>query len=119
VAPVPDLGGMVGGLVGGLVSLAGTVASTALGAVMAWLGRLVNVMGAVAAGVLSFLPDAEDLGLEIPGGWLVGYSWFNEFFPVAETLVWLGVLTAAMVIPVVWHLAVTVYHLIPKPWMGT
>jgi len=116
---MPDIPSIVGGLIGGLLGMAGDAVGTAVQAVMSWLGSAVDAMAGVAAEVIELLPDATDLGLSIPDGWLVGYTWLNGFLPLSETLTWLGVLLTVAVAVTTWRVAVTLYHLIPKPWMGT
>jgi len=116
---VPDVGAFVGGIVDGIVSFGGDVIGTAVGAVMSWVGNVVNGLASVVAGILGYLPDATDLGLSIPSGWLVGYAWLNGFVPLGEMIAFIAILAAAQLGPIVWHSLVTVYHLIPKPFIGT
>lgn len=106
-------------LVGGLLSLGGDVVGTAVGAVMGFVGSVVDGLAEVAASLVALLPEAGDLGLEIPAGFVLGWSIFNTFLPLTETFAMLGVLVLASIAPIVWHLGITVYHLIPKPFVGT
>lgn len=116
---MPDFGGIAQGIVGGLLGFAGTVAGNMIGAVMGWLGSVVQGLAIVADGVLQLLPDATDLGLSIPGGWLHGYAWLNGFVPLSELLAFCVILVGVQMAPVIWRLAIDAYHLIPKPWVGT
>lgn len=109
----------VGGIVGGILDIGGDIVATAVGAVMSWLGTAVEAMAAVAENVIDLLPDAADLGLEIPGGWIYGYSIVNTFLPISEALAFVAVFTVLVIGAVAFRLAVIVYHLIPKPLMGT
>lgn len=116
---MPDIGGIVGGVIGGLLGIGQDIIGTAVGAAMSWLGFAVDAMAQAAAEVMNLLPDAGDLGLTVPSGWLLGYGWLDGFLPLHETVAFLGVLVTAAMAVVAWRVAVVVYHLIPKPWMGT
>jgi len=116
---MPDIPQIVGNLVGGLLGLLGDAASTAVGAVMSWLGTAVEAVAQLAMRVVQLLPDATDLGFTIPTGWLHGYSMLNTFLPLSEALAIVLVFTAVAVAGTAFRIAVTVYHLIPKPLMGT
>jgi len=116
---VPDVVGFVGGIVDGIVSFGGDIVGTAVGGVMSWIGNVVNGLAEAVAGVLAYLPDATDLGLSIPDGWLVGYAWLNGFVPLGEMIAFILILAAAQLGPIIWQSLVTVYHLIPKPFIGT
>lgn len=89
------------------------------GAFMGILGGIVDALLAVVNAVMGLLPEAGDLGLDVPSGWIIGYTWIDRIVPLHEGLFWMGVLAAASVAPIVFHLAIAVYHLIPKPMMGT
>lgn len=88
-------------------------------AIFSWLGSVVDALAGLAASVLDLLPDAEDLNLEIPSGWIIGYTWANTVLPLTEAL---GLMTAVIAInvgAVVYRAAVVAWHLIPKPGIGT
>jgi len=116
---VPDILGIAGDLVGGLLGLAGDAVATAIGAVMGWLGTAVEAVAQLAMRVVALLPDATDLGFSIPSGWLHGYAMLNTFLPLAEALAIVLVFTGVAVAGTLFRIAVVVYHLIPKPMMGT
>jgi hypothetical protein len=86
---------------------------------MAFLGTVIQGLAAIASQVVALLPPAEDLGLSIPDGFVQGFSLFNQFLPLTELFALMGVLAAAAIATVAWHLGLTVYHLIPKPLSGT
>lgn len=119
MSPLDAIGDAVGGIVGGIAGLVGGVAETAVGAVMQWLGLAVEGMATIAAGVINLLPDAGDVVPDIPDGWIVGYAMLNTFLPVSEALAGAGLLLGIYAALGVFKLAVVVYHLIPKPLMGT
>lgn len=110
---------LVASIVGGLLGLAGDAVGTAVQAVMSWLGTAVEAVAQLAMHVVDLLPDAADLGLTIPSGWLHGYALLNTFLPISEALTAITLFTTVVVGGIAFRLAVTVYHLIPKPWMGT
>jgi len=109
----------MGELIGGLLSIGGEAAGTALGAAMSFVGSVVDGLAEVAASIVALLPEAGDLGLSIPSGFVLGWSIFNTFLPLTETFAMVTVLVVASVVPIAWHLGVTVWHLIPKPFVGT
>jgi hypothetical protein len=88
-------------------------------AVMAVVGGIVDALLAIVNVIIDLLPDAPDLGLSIPAGWIVAYTWIDQIVPLHEALFWTGTLAAAAMAPVVFHLAIAIYHLIPKPFSGT
>lgn len=90
-----------------------------VGALFTAIGAVVDALAAVAARVVGLLPDAGDLGLSVPSGWIVMYSWADRILPLHEALALFGIITATAVAPIVYHVAITVYHLIPKPFSGT
>lgn len=116
---MPDLVGLAGDLIGGLLGFAGDAVGTAVGAVMSLVGSMVEGLATVADALVDQLPDAGDLGLSVPSGWIYGYSIVNTFLPLTEALAFAVVIGAAFVALGVWRLGVTVYHLIPKPFIGT
>jgi len=77
-----------------------------------WVFSAVNAL-------LDLLPNAADLGLEAPTGWIRGYNVLDTFLPLHEALAAIAVILGVYVVVFGWRLAVTVYHLIPKPGMGT
>lgn len=93
--------------------------AVALGALMGILDAIVNALTGLISHIVDLLPDAGDLGLTIPSGWIIGYTWIDRIVPLHEALVWMGVLAAASVAPIAFHLAIAAYHLIPKPLSGT
>lgn len=104
---------------GGPVDVVIDVVGSLLGVVFTVIGAIVGVFAQMVANILDLLPDATDLALEIPSGWLYGYSWLNGFVPLSEMLAFAVILAGAQLVPVVWRSAVTLYHLIPKPMIGT
>lgn len=114
-----NIGDIVGQLIGGLLGIGGDIINTAFGAFMSFVGSAVNAVAGLADHVVALLPDATDLGLSIPSGWIYGYSILNTFLPLSEALTAVAIFTAIVVGGIAYRLAVTVYHLIPKPFMGT
>lgn len=106
-----------------------------------WFEHLSNVFGAVLSaggnvfldvlksaltffsgiveGLIGFLPDMPDLGLEPVTGWVHGYTYVNTFLPVSEALVVAGMYLIVSNAAFIWNLGVKAYHLLPKPGMGT
>lgn len=114
-----DVLGFLGGVIGGLLDLGAAAARTAVGAVLTFVGGVIDTLARAAAAVLELLPDAGDLGLEVPAGFIQGWSIFDQFLPLHETFAMLAVLVVASLLPIGWHLGITIYHLIPKPFSGT
>lgn len=110
---------VVGGLIGGLLDIAGDIINTAVGAVMSFVGSVVDGLAVLADAAVDLLPDTPDLGLDIPSGWIYGYTILNTWLPLTEALTMAGVFTAIVTAIIAFRLAVTVYHLIPKPFVGT
>jgi hypothetical protein len=101
---------VVGGLLGtGLLT----------GVIWGPIGILAGGLFSIADAAIGLLPDATDLGLVIPGGWIYGYSIVNTFLPLTEALAFAGVFVSLIVGGIVFRTAVTIYHLIPKPGVGT
>jgi len=94
-----------------------------VGVLTGWIWGPVNevakAVAAVAGVVVSLLPDAADLGLSIPGGWITGYTWLNSFLPLSEALGVVTIFLGIMLALLAFRVAVIVYHLIPKPGIGT
>ena len=109
---MPDIIGAVGGFLGGLVGTAANI-------VWAPIKAVVDGLAAVADGVVSMLPNATDLHLSIPSGWLIGYSWVDSFLPVHEAITAAGMFVTIVTGLFVFRVAVLIYHLIPKPGIGT
>lgn len=86
---------------------------------MGWLAGAVNAMAVMADQVVQLLPDATDLGLDGNTGWIAGYTLIDRFLPVHEMVAWLVVVAGFYVVVTTWRAGVTLYHLIPKPMMGT
>lgn len=106
-------------MIAGLLGFGGEMVGTAVGAVMGYVGSVVEGLALIAARVVDLLPEATDLGLEIPGGWLLGYSMVNSFLPLSEALAFVVVLVGIQAVALLARLAVVTYHLIPKPFVGT
>lgn len=101
--------------------LLGAVVNPIAGAILFFVGfvqQIIDGLLALASGVIALLPDA-DPNFSIPEGWLVGYAWVNSFLPLSECLAFAGLIAGALVLHMTWRMAVTVYHLIPKPLAGT
>lgn len=113
------IGDALGGIIGGIAGLTGAIAETAVGAVMSWLGLAVQGMAVIAGGVIDVLPDVGEVLPTVPSGWLSAYAMMNTFLPLSEALALTGVLVGIYAALGAWKLAVTIYHLIPKPLMGT
>jgi len=116
---MPDFVGFVGGIVGGIVGFVGDMVGTAVGAVMGYVGSVVEGLAMVAYRVVELLPDAADLNLTIPSGWLYGYDMLNTFLPISESLALVAIMVAVYAAAVLLRLGGFVYHLIPKPFIGT
>lgn len=102
------------------VILAGVIGT---GILTGWIWEPVKLIAEafapVADAVLDLLPDAEDLNLEIPSGFILGFSFLNTFLPLTEALAAIAGFVLIIVAGIGWRIAVTVYHLIPKPGVGT
>lgn len=92
-----------------------TIAQVIFDFIKSVVGGLMDLVGSIISG----LPNAGDLGLTVPSGWIQAYSWFDTFLPLHEALglvaMFVGIYLAIFSVRV----AVFVYHLIPKPLMGT
>jgi len=99
------------------------LAVVGVGVLTGWIWGPINevakVLAAVAGVVVSMLPDAADLGLTIPGGWITGYTWLNSFLPLTEALALVSIFVGIMLALLAFRVAVIIYHLAPKPGMGT
>lgn len=109
------LGELVGAIAGLVASLVGAV----VGALFSFLGAVLDFFAGLVAELLELLPDAADLGLEIPSGWLIGFQTMDAILPLHEALFWFGFMVGLRAAITLWHLAVRLYHLLPKPLMGT
>lgn len=105
-------------VVGGLLGTLGDVVGTLVGALFAALGEVVNALAELVDGIVDLLPDAPDLGLEL-GGFVYGFGIMDSFLPLHEALAYAVVLFGAANAGLVFRTAVTIYHLIPKPGVGT
>jgi len=97
----------------------GEVGATLFNAFFTAIQGLADAVFKVIGSMIDALPDAADLGIDIPDGFVVGYSFLNTFLPLSEALTIAGTALAGYVALFGWRLAVMVYHLIPKPLMGT
>lgn len=69
--------------------------------------------------IISMLPDAGDLGLTTMSGWIKGYTMLNTFLPISEGLAFAAIFATFIAASMAVRLATWIYHLIPKPGMGT
>lgn len=97
----------------------GEIGATLFNAFFAAVQALGDAVFAGIEAMIGALPDAGDLGIEVPTGIVQGYALLNTFLPLAEALVLAGLALAAYGTLFAWRLAVMIYHLIPKPLMGT
>jgi len=105
---IEDITDTIGGLFHGLADVAYGLVS-----------GLVDALASLVAQVLSFLPDAADLGLSTSSGWIRAYGLLDTFLPLHEALGYATILAGVITAGILWRLAVTIYHLIPKPFVGT
>jgi hypothetical protein len=95
-------------------------AGAIVAAVMDFIGTLAAGLAQLAQDtILNALPDAPDLGIPSLGGLVVGYAWLNTFLPIDTGITVAGLLLAAMLAKFAFRVALTVWHAIPKPFMGT
>lgn len=99
--------------------VASFVAGVLVGFIWDPIRAIAEVMAAMADVVVSQLPVAADLGLTPTSGWVKGYAMLNTFLPLTEALTLAGLMVALVVAGIALRVAVMVYHLIPKPGMGT
>jgi len=71
------------------------------------------------SGLVQGLPALPELPLPDLSGFIPAYNWLNAVFPVTEGLEAAAVLVAVIVAGTVIRAAITVWHVIPKPFMGT
>ena len=99
---------------------AGKLISGFFMAVLGFFGDVVRGFTDVVMGwVVDALPDADPLGAPSLDGILVGYVWANGFLPLDAGLAVSGMLVTAMVAKFGLRLSITIWHLVPKPFMGT
>jgi len=106
---VVAIGILVGGLVAGVLT----------GMIWGPINDLAQNMAKIADGVVEGLPVADDLGLDVASGWVKGYSMLNTFLPVSEALAFALIFVSVKLAILGYRLAIVVWHLIPKPGMGT
>lgn len=94
-------------------------ASVLTGVIWGPIGVIVQGLIGLAHLVIGLLPDAGPLGLAVPTGFIYAFDVLNTFLPLAEALAFVGVLVTAAMAVMTFRLAVTIYHLIPKPGIGT
>jgi hypothetical protein len=95
---------------------AGAVAAAVLG----WIGDMLAALVASAeTWVLSLLPDAGDLGIPDLSGLVVGFAWLNGFLALDAGVSVAGILIGATLATFAFRLALTIWHVIPKPFSGT
>jgi len=114
--PVIIIIAIAAALVGGIALLTG---NNPVDVVLGWLGTVIQGLAALADQVVALLPNAADLHITIPSGWIYGYNIINTFLPLSECLAFVAALVTVVIVGMTWSLAVTVYHLIPKPMAGT
>ena len=110
-----DVGEFLGSVAEGLSGFVGDVVGVIAGAI----GAAISWGAGLLAEVLGVLPLAGDLGLAVPSGWVHGFAWIDSIVPLHEALVFFGILVGLRAAITLWHLTVSVYHLVPKPFMGT
>jgi hypothetical protein len=73
----------------------------------------------MADAIVGQLPEAGDLGIDVPSGWIQGYGMLNTFLPISEALAFALIYVTAITAAFGARLAVLIWHLIPKPGVGT
>jgi hypothetical protein len=101
------------------VAVAGLAAGVLTGFIWGPIKEIADAVAKIADVVVGQLPDASNLGLAIPSGWVKGYSLLDSFLPLHEALGFVAIILGIVVAGVTWRVAVVVYHLIPKPGTGT
>lgn len=95
-------------------------AGALIAAVLQWLQDLIsNIVNTVVGGIIDALPDAQPIGAPNLAGLLVGFVWLNGFLPMDAGVTVSGLILVAMLAKFGFTSAVTIYHLIPKPFSGT
>lgn len=102
-------------VVGGVLDIPGAV----VGALFSVLGKMVDALMAVVNVLIDQLPDMPDLGIPDLSGLVRGYAFFNHFLPLDVAIGGILVYLAAANAGFLFRVGVTIYHLIPKPGMGT
>lgn len=89
------------------------------GAFMGIIGGIVDALATVANHIVDLLPDMPDLNIPDLSGLVVGYNQVNTWLPLSEAIAGSVLVLAAVNAAFVFRVAVTVWHLIPKPFSGT
>ena len=97
----------------------GEVAGTILNAFFGAVQAIGDAVFAAVGGVINVLPNAADLDLHVPSGVIGAYNFLDAFLPMHEALAFGAIYIGALLAIAAFRLAVTIYHLIPKPLMGT
>jgi hypothetical protein len=79
---------------------------------MVW-DLLVGAVRPIFDGLFALLPDAGDLGLSIPAGFIRGYAWLNSWLPVAETVAALVTLGVVILAILAFRVALTIWKALP------
>ncbi len=97
----------------------GAILGLLTGIIWGPVGEAIKVLASVADGVVAKLPDAGNLGLTVPAGLIYGYTIMDTFLPLHEALTLVVGIVALIVAGITLRVAVMVWHLIPKPGIGT
>jgi hypothetical protein len=108
----------VGIVIDGLINN-GEIGATLFQAFFTAVQAIADAVFAGIGGIVGTLPMADELDFEIPSGVILGYALVNGFFPLDLTIQLGAAYIGALVAIFAFRLAVLVYHLIPKPMMGT
>jgi hypothetical protein len=80
---------------------------------------IAQALAGVADKAVQQLPMASDLGLSTTAGWIKGYTLLNTFLPLSEALTLVSVYVSVITAGMLFRVGVIVWHLIPKPGVGT
>jgi len=68
------------------------------------LQQIVKFFADIAHTMIDLLPNAADLNIDIPSGWIRGYTFFDTFLPLHEALAMVGLLLAIYAVVFAWRL---------------
>lgn len=105
------------------IVIVGVVAALGVGVLTGFIWGPVQAiaqgLALIADNIVNMLPEAADLGLDASGGWVKGYAMLNTFLPITEALAFAAMFATVIAASMVVRVATWIWHLIPKPGVGT